>query len=133
MKLVTQALAAAAVVGVAAGGGSAFTANNTGVSITAAGEGSSTTAGFAVSGIDYTFAAAGTTGNQIASVAFTLTATTSSAATAARVRLVSGTGTYYDCGTPTSTTGLVATFSCSITSAVTALQADVLDIAAISN
>jgi hypothetical protein len=135
MRITRQAFAAATAVGLAAAGGSAYTAANTGTPSTTAGQGQATASGYAVSGYQYVFdALGGATGDQIASVAFTLTPSTGTvAATEARIRFVATTGTYYDCtvGTTDATTG-ATTWTCG-TSGLKVSTINTVDIAAVSH
>lgn len=132
MRFATQALAAAAVVGVAAASSSAFTAGNTGTPDVAVGQASTVTSGYAISNTDYTITY-GTTAD-ITNVVFRLTPTDSSAVapTEARVRLISG-GTYFTCTLGAAAGGATNAkdATCAITG-VTATTASVLDIVASS-
>jgi hypothetical protein len=134
MRITRQALAATAAVAVAAAGGSAYTAANTGTPSTTAGQGAADASGYAVSAYQYVLAAlANPTGDEIASVNFTLTPTTGTvAATEARVRLVK-LGTYYDCtvGTTNATTG-ASTWTCA-TAGLKVSTIDVVDIVGVSH
>jgi hypothetical protein len=96
MKLTRNGLAVATAVGVAAAGGSAFTASNTFENTVAAGQGSTVTAGYAVSAVKYVlddFAES----NELNSVNFTLTPTDASAELPTQVRIRLRTGSYTNC------------------------------------
>lgn len=91
MRFATQALAAAAVVGVAAASSSAFTAGNDGTPVVAVGQAATATSGYTVSNVDYTMnSGAAGTAVTITSVLFRLTPTDAAAEapTEAKIRLV---------------------------------------------
>jgi hypothetical protein len=133
MKITRNVLAISAAVGVAAAGGSALTAANTGTPLTSAGQGATVTTGFAVSNVDYTLApTANATGDQLASVEFTLTASGSNnIAQEARVQLVS-TGAYYTCAVVAGAVAPAVNWTCA-TSGLQVSTIDTLDIVAVSN
>ena len=133
MRIPRSALAATAAVGLAVGGGSALTAANTTTPLTSAGQAATTTTGFAVSNVDYNLApVADATGDQLASVTFTLTATAGqNVAQEARVQLVSG-NPYYTCTIAAGGAGQAVNFSCTTTGQL-ASTVDTLDIVAVSN
>lgn len=135
MRTVTQAVVAAAVVGVVAGGSSAFTAQNT-VAATAVGQGATATTGFAVSGVTYTLDTAAASGDRVLSVAFTLTHAAGVHPTLVKARAVAGTA-YVTC-TPTNGAATVTTAVCTLGTAgpagsgPTAAQVDTLDVVAVA-
>ncbi len=133
MRLTRSTVVTAATVGLAVAGGSALTAANSGTPVTSAGQAATTTAGFAVSNVDYTLAStAAATGDQLASVEFTLTATAGhNIAQEARVQLVS-TGAYYTCTVVTGATAPAVNWTCA-TSGLLVSTIDTLDIVAVSN
>jgi hypothetical protein len=133
MRISRSALTAAAAIGIAAAGGSAFTAANTGTPLTSAGQAATVTTGFAVSNVDYTLApVAAATGDQLASVEFTLTASGSNnISQEARVQLVS-TGAYYTCTVVAGATAPAVNWTCA-TSGLLVSTIDTLDIVAVSN
>ncbi|MCW2723374.1 MAG: hypothetical protein JWN35_295, partial [Frankiales bacterium] len=96
MKLSKQVLAAAAAVGIAAAGGSAFTASNTGTPDANVGQGASNdTGGYNITGVSYTLDTTATDGHgdHITKVTFSTTPLTTTGnlgnpATKARIRLV---------------------------------------------
>lgn len=133
MRLNRSTLAAAAAVGLVAAAGSAITAANTGTPSTSAGQAATTTTGFAVSNVDYTLAApAAASGDQLASVEFTLTAANgNNIAQEARVQLV-GTGAYYTCVVVAGATTPAVNWTCA-TGGLLVSTIDTLDIVAVSN
>ena len=133
MRISRSALAITAAVGVAVAGGSAFTAANSGTPDTSAGQGQTTTTGFAVSNVDYNLADfPDATGDQLASVTFTLTADAgNNVAQEARVQLVA-TADYYDCTIAAGGAGQAVNFTCDTTGQLVS-AIDTLDIVAVSN
>ena len=141
MRFANQALAAAAVVGVAAASSSAFTAGNTGTPDVAVGQAQTITSGYGISFLDYTITYGASA--DITTVVFRLTPTDTGATapTEARVRLVAAAsgGTYFPCtvqSTATLNGGLALAnngkdVTCAVTG-VTAATAGVLDIVASS-
>ncbi len=125
-------LAAVAVVGLVAAGGSAFTAANTTTPSTSVGQAAEVTTGYAVDNVEYTLGLlAGATGDDIATVTFDLEADAgANVADKARVRLVS-TGNYFECTTGTAA-GQTVSFSCAITG-TDASAVNTLDIVAVSD
>ena len=116
MRITRQALAAATAVGLAAAGGSAFTAANTGTPTSSLGQASTVTSGFAVSGVKYVLDDF-TRSDYLITVTFSLTATaTHDVAKQARIRVVkptSTTGDYYSCNVAAAV-GQVTAVSCPI-------------------
>jgi hypothetical protein len=128
MKLSKQVLAAAAAVGIAAAGGSAFTASNT-TPDTAVGQGASTTSGYAVTNVVYTLnpSTADTTGDTITAVSFDTAPTTGLVkASQARVRLTTA-GAWTDCVAGTVVAAPAQPFTCTFTTAVEASAATTVD------
>jgi hypothetical protein len=131
MKLTRNVLVAAAAVGVAAAGGSALTAANTGTPLTSAGQGEADATGFAVSDFKYVLATnTASTGDEVASVTFTLTASNSVPATNVRLQLVKA-NAYYGCTVGTATGG--ATPVTCTTTGQKVLAIDTVDIVAVSH
>jgi hypothetical protein len=102
MKLTKQVLAAAAAVGIAAAGGTAFTNSNTG-GVNAVGQTAQAVSGYTISAVAYGMDA--TTGNEdkVKTVTFDANPAdgdTGVTATAAKFRLT-GSGAFADCGAPT--------------------------------
>ena len=131
MRFATQAVTAAAAVGVAVAASSAFTAGNTATPVVSVGQASTVTSGYTVGGVDYTLSS-GASGAavSITAVAFTLAPDGGGEApTEARVRLVSTLG-YSTC-----TVGALASGSYPVSCtglSVLASAADTLDIVASS-
>lgn len=131
MRMNRSALAVTAAIGLAVAGGSAFTASNTTTPVASVGQASTVTGGFAVSGLEYTLDEL-TTGDEIATVEFVLTAAANTnVAAKARVRLVTG-APYYECTTGAVSLQAVA-FSCAITDDLAASAVDTLDIVGVSD
>lgn len=128
MKLSKQVLAAAAAVGIAAAGGSAFTASNT-TPATAVGQGASTTSGYAVTNVLYTLnpSTADATGDTITAVAFdTAPSTGTVKATQARVRLTA-TGEWTACVAAGVLVAPAQQFTCTFATPVEASAATTVD------
>lgn len=90
MRFATQALSAVAVVGVVAGGSTAFTDSNTNGSggnfvNTALGQGSTVTSGYTVSSVVYNLGTASNDADRVKSVVFTLTGTVAPATVKVRL------------------------------------------------
>jgi hypothetical protein len=105
MKLSKQVLAAAAAVGIAAAGGTAFTNSNTG-GVNAVGQTAQAVSGYTISAVVYGMDA-NPDQDKVKTVTFDANPAdgdTGVAATAAKFRLT-GTGAFTDCGTPTASAG----------------------------
>jgi hypothetical protein len=130
MKLSKQVLAAAAAVGIAAAGGSAFTGSNTmPTTPTSVGQGVSNVSGYTVSNVAYTLGALTEVaeGDHIQSVTFD-TVGADVVATNGRVRLVS-TDAWTTCVRGTSDpVAKTATFTCSFSPTIKADSATQLDV-----
>lgn len=114
MRITRQALAAAAAVGVAAAGGSAFTASNT-LPTEAAGQGSTGTAGYTVSAVKYELDSTASRGDYLITTKFSIAPTSGGGnALQVKVRLVTG-GDYYSCTRPDAA-GAPQAWSCIIAS-----------------
>jgi hypothetical protein len=132
MRITRQALAATAAVAVAAAGGSAYTAANTGTPLAAAGQESTVTAGFAVSAVKYILDPLAT-GDELATVTLTLSPTNTAANVAAQVRVqLVSTGSYYECSLVAGATAPATNWTCTITGDLKVLAIDTLDIVAVS-
>jgi phage-related tail protein len=107
MKITRQALAAAAAIGLAAAGGSAFTAGNSVPTSTRVGQAAQVTSGYAVSNVTYTLDAnlGDGTGDDVVEVSMTVAPDNGGTVNAkqVRVRVVSG-STYYTCTNATPAT-----------------------------
>lgn len=123
MRFATQAVTAAAAVGVAVAASSAFTASNT-VEVSAVGQAATASSGYTVSAVDYTLG----TADALAAVAFNVAPTTGTdAARTVRARLRAG-DTYATCINGGS--GTVWTCDLTGVAGLTAANAVTLDVVA---
>jgi hypothetical protein len=106
MKLTKQVLAAAMAVGIAAAGGTAFTASNT-TPATAVGQTAQVVSGYTITAVVYGMDATAGSEDKVKTVTFDANPTGGDAgvtATAAKFRLT-GSGAFAACGTPTASAG----------------------------